>query len=247
LNKNSENFIEDLKKKIISTLIHNSSDKERIIQSRFFKAGDNIKLIGVKGPVIVKVCGNALDSVSLSKKDILYLSKELLKEKIHEYKVAGISVLKLKRELLDLNDIEYIKELFLKNYFNNWALIDTISLGVIGYLISKEKSLVDKVTSWRKYDNIYIKRASIVSLIKLIKYVEVDYIFNHCQYFFSIQHDLITKANGWLLREVGKLDMLTLKKFLISNIQSIPRTTLRYAIEKFPEQERKDILSIPYR
>ncbi|MCD6099083.1 MAG: DNA alkylation repair protein, partial [Candidatus Marinimicrobia bacterium] len=128
------------------------------------------------------------------------------------------------------------------------AVIDTLCLAVISSLVEQSKEAQDTVMEWRKHENIYIKRASIVSFIKHAKRKELtDTLLRHASTFFGINHDLITKANGWLLREIGKSNPQKLEGFLTKNIKKIPRTTLRYAIEKFPETKRKWILKIPYK
>jgi len=126
--------------------------------------------------------------------------------------------------------------------------------GIILLELNKNKIIPSDLETIKRWflndynENIYIKRASIVSFIKHAKRKElIDTLLRHASTFFGINHDLITKANGWLLREIGKSNPQKLEDFLIKNIKKIPRTTLRYAIEKFPETKRKWILKIPYK
>lgn len=234
--------------KILTLLGKLADPQEAQVQKNFYKRDSNITLIGIKVPCIRKVVKDIVSSYTLHKKSILNVSEKLVSNKVHEYKMAGIILLELNKNKIIPSDLETIKRWFLNDYINDWAVIDTLCLAVISSLVEQSKEAQDTVMEWRKHENIYIKRASIVSFIKHAKRKElIDTLLRHASTFLGINHDLITKANGWLLREIGKSNPQKLEGFLTKNIKKIPRTTLRYAIEKFPETKRKWILKIPYK
>jgi len=102
---------------------------------------------------------------------------------------------------------------------------------------------MDEVTSWTRSENRWLRRASIVSFIKPAREGRyIDVVQKTAQKLFPDGDDLVQKANGWILRESGKTNRERLERFLLKNGKNIPRTTLRYAIERFPEKRRKEIL-----
>jgi 3-methyladenine DNA glycosylase AlkD len=130
----------------------------------------------------------------------------------------------------------YLKNLKLGN-INNWDLVDLSCYKLLGdFLIDKEKNILYKLASSK---NLWERRVSIVSCFAFIKEEDFQDALNISKNLLKDSHDLIHKAVGWMLREIGKRDLDSLKKFLAKNYKDISRTTLRYAIEKFPEEERK--------
>jgi 3-methyladenine DNA glycosylase AlkD len=119
--------------------------------------------------------------------------------------------------------------------------VDLSSHYILGdYLIKqKEKTILLKLA---KSKNLWEQRIAIVSTYALIRKGELDFTFKISKMFLGHDHDLIHKASGWMLREAGKKDEKALKKFLDENISKMPRTMLRYAIEKFPQNVRLEYL-----
>lgn len=145
---------------------------------------------------------------------------------------------------------DFPKELFFKtkdwlsaNYLDNWASVDVFCPEVVGSLLEEYPELINEIKDWAFSPNRWVKRASLVSFLKLARKERYrDIIFKVSQSIFPVEDDLIQKANGWLLREVGKGDPARLERFLLEHGASIPRTTLRYAIERFDKKKRKQIL-----
>ena len=129
------------------------------------------------------------------------------------------------------------------NRLDSWASVDVLCPEVMGALILKYPGLAPKVAAWSAHPNRWVKRAAAVSFLKLAKRPEyLDMIYGVARSLFGVDDDLIQKANGWLLREVGKTDAARLEGFLLASGPAVPRTTLRYAIERFPEAKRKALL-----
>ncbi len=140
------------------------------------------------------------------------------------------------------NFSEEIMKFYLKNtkYINNWDLVDLTADKILGnYLFDKDKLTLYKLA---KSDNLWERRISIISTFYFIKNNQFEDALKMSKILLSDKHDLIHKAVGWMLREIGKRNRKVLENFLKQNYKNIPRTTLRYAIEKFPENLRQKYL-----
>lgn len=231
--------------KIEKEIIKQRNEGKAIIFARFFKTskgkyGEGDLFLGISVP----------DSRVLSKKykdvDLKEISL-LLKNKFHEIRLIALFVLVSKfQEANRESEKERIINFYLKNtkYINNWDLVDSSAYQILGnYLIDKrDRKIIYKLASSK---NLWEQRIAVVSTYAFIKKEESKDIFAICKKLFNHKHDLIHKAMGWMLREVGKnVNQKELKVFLKENIRQIPRTTLRYAIEKFENKERRRYLNM---
>jgi len=167
--------------------------------------------------------------------------QELLNSKEHEKRMIGLVIMVGRFSKADDKDRKFLFDLYLKNSkrINNWDLVDISSPHIVGrYLLNKrkERKILYKLA---KSKNLWEKRISIISTAAFIRESQLDDTFKISKMLLSDTHDLMHKAVGWMLREAGKKDEKRLKAFLKKNYDSIPRTTLRYAIERFEEGERK--------
>lgn len=173
----------------------------------------------------------------------LAFCQELLQNPYHEARGIGILVLQKFKKRLPFEMPGRLHDWACKNYLDNWALVDVTFPELMGAYLEQHPEKTGVLDRWAKSKNRWVRRASIVSLLKLTKKKEFqDGIYRMASCHFQDQDDLIQKANGWLLREVGKSDMQRLERFLRKNGPAIPRTTLRYAIERFEETLRKRLL-----
>lgn len=128
----------------------------------------------------------------------------------------------------------------------NWGLVDNLAPSVLAPLLELHPELVPEVFSWTESANQWLRRAAVVAYVPLVgkgkKKKHLTTAYRTVTRLFDDEEDLIHKACGWLLREAGKADEKKLEKFLLSNGPKIPRTTVRYAIERFPGPDRKRIL-----
>jgi 3-methyladenine DNA glycosylase AlkD len=130
-----------------------------------------------------------------------------------------------------------------ENHSANWATTDAICGALIGPLLLQQPQLCQRMRAWARHRNMWVRRASIVGLIPLVRRGEsLDVVYEIARRLHGDEEDLIQKAVGWALREAGKPDMARLERYLRANGASIPRTTLRYAIERFPETRRRALL-----
>jgi 3-methyladenine DNA glycosylase AlkD len=169
---------------------------------------------------------------------------ELLSSPVHEHRAAAASILVHKytsRKATEKEKKSYF-DYYIRNgdRFNNWDLVDLSAPKIAGhYLLDKDRGILYTLAKAR---SMWKRRISIVSTHTFIKSGDIDDTFKLSCILFPSGEDLMHKAVGWMLRETGKIDMKRLKKFIIEHYESIPRTALRYAIEKFPENERKKFL-----
>lgn len=166
----------------------------------------------------------------------------LLDSRVHEEKYIVAVILSEKFKISNDIEKERIFDFAIKNAsrLSGWDLVDTVAPGVIGkFLLDRDKSIL---TKFANSSNLWEKRVSIVATYEFIKKGDFNDCLKISKLLLGDKHDLIHKAVGWMLREVGKKDETVLKKFLRDNYSKLPRTTLRYAIEKFPEKERKEWL-----
>jgi 3-methyladenine DNA glycosylase AlkD len=203
---------------------------------RFFKTGkgeygEGDIFYGIKVPEQRKI---AKQFKGLSLPDL----KKLIHSKVHEERLIAAFILVDQFKSGDEKKKKIIFDYYLKNRngINNWDLVDLSAPKIVGaYLIDKEKDLLYKFAQSK---DLWEKRISIISTQVFIREHFFEDTLKISEILLDDKHDLIHKAVGWMLREVGNRDLQTEEEFLRNNYKSMPRTMLRYAIEKFPEQKR---------
>jgi len=206
----------------------------------FFKTGrgdygEGDVFIGLKVPVQRKLAREFRD---LSLTEI----KKLLTSTVHEERLISLFILIDKYRKTDEKGKKEIFNFYLKNRkgINNWDLVDISAPKIIGkHLREKDKSILFKFALSK---NLWERRIAILSTQEFIKNNDFAPTLQIAEMLISDEHDLIHKAVGWMLREIGKKDLATEEKFLRVYYKEMPRTMLRYAIEKFPETKRKKYL-----
>ncbi|MHB8054210.1 MAG: DNA alkylation repair protein [Candidatus Aminicenantales bacterium] len=167
----------------------------------------------------------------------------MLKGKYHEIRGLGLLVLLRFRKEFPPSFPLRVRRWLAADRLNNWALVDVFCPGALGSLLEKDPGFVKEIKTWTNDPNRWVKRASAVSFLKLARRgTHLDAIYEIAVRLFPVEDDLIHKATGWLLREAGKADRPRLRAFLLKHGPAVPRTALRYAIERFPEAERKILL-----
>jgi 3-methyladenine DNA glycosylase AlkD len=167
----------------------------------------------------------------------------LITDRHLEVKSVGIELLARYRRAFTPPLLQVWKRWLAGNHSANWATTDAICGVLLGPLLVRYPRLAPRMRTWARDGNMWVRRASIVGLIPLVRRGEsLDVVYEIARRLHGDEEDLIQKAVGWALREAGKPDMARLERYLRANGASIPRTTLRYAIERFPETRRRALL-----
>lgn len=210
------------------------------IHQRFFKTGkgeygEGDVFYGIKVPVVRRIAKIFRD---LSFDDL----KVLLSSEVHEERlVAGLILV----EQFSKGDEKLKKKIFRfylnnRKAINNWDLVDLTAPKIVGsYLLDKDKKILYDLAS---SENIWERRIAILSTFTFIKQNHFDETLRIALMLIDDKHDLIHKAVGWMLREIGKIDIKAERAFLLKYYKKMPRTMLRYSIEKFPEKIRQQFL-----
>lgn len=165
--------------------------------------------------------------------------KKLLADKIHECKLTGLLILVEKFDESEESQRKKIIDLYIDNikHVNNWDLVDLSADKILGvYILDKNRSILKKMATSK---NLWERRIAIVSTLAFIKQNKFDDTLKISEILIHDKEDLIHKAVGWMLREVGKRNKKTEIYFLKKHYKNMPRTMLRYSIERFSESEKK--------
>jgi len=208
--------------------------KQAIILSRFFKTGkgeygEGDKFLGIKVPVQRKVARRYKD---MPLKDV----EKLLQSEYHEHRLTALFILIHQYDGGD--DRKKIVDIYRKNlkHVNNWDLVDLSAPKILGeYLFDKDRK---PLYGYARSDDLWERRVAILSTFTFIRNHEFDDALNIAEILLDDKHDLIHKAVGWMLREVGNRDLEEEEKFLKKHYKTMPRTMLRYSIEKFDTKKK---------
>jgi 3-methyladenine DNA glycosylase AlkD len=224
-------------------------DKAKNLQ-RFFKTGkgeygEGDVFLGIVVPLQRKV---AMEYKDLSLSDI----KNLLASKFHEHRLTALFILDSQFKNAEMKTRKEIFEFYLENinHINNWDLVDLSAPNIVGeylYQISVgEKLCMQKIIVFEKLstsENLWVRRISILATFSFIRHGDFEVPLSVFERLIQDKEDLIHKAVGWMLREIGKRDLQIEIAFLDKHYKNMPRTMLRYAIEKFDEEKREKYLS----
>lgn len=216
-----------------------NKEKAEVLQ-RFFKTGpgeygEGDVFIGVKVPDLRKV---AKDFQDIATEDVIVL----LESAIHEERLLALLILVRKYVKGNETTQKRIYRLYLKKtkFINNWDLVDVTAHHIVGdYLMDKNKAPLYRLA---KSEDLWERRIAILASFYFIKHGKYEETLKIARILLTDSEDLIHKAVGWMLREIGKRDMILEEMFLQKHYKEMPRTMLRYAIEKFPEPKRQKYL-----
>jgi 3-methyladenine DNA glycosylase AlkD len=208
---------------------------------RFFKTeagqyGEGDVFLGIRVPVVRKL---ASQYKALPEGETL----ALLRSPIHEARLFALLIFLRAFSKADEAAKKRIYDLYLDNtrYVNNWDLVDISAPSIVGaFLMDKSKT---PLYTLAKSANLWERRIAIMSTGYFIRHNEFAETLKIAKLLLADEQDLIHKAVGWMLREVGRRDLDSEKKFLRVHYKKMPRTMLRYAIEKFPETKRRSYLA----
>lgn len=224
---------------IYNSLVARSDEEKKIVLPRFFKTGkgqygEGDKFLGVTVPNVREV---AKKFKTVGIEDI----ETLLHSEWHEMRLCALIILvenskkSVSKETFDF----YLSQ---TKYINNWDLVDLSAPAIVGkYLIDKNR---DILYTMAESDLLWDNRIAMVATLTFIRNNDLDDAYNLSLKMMSHKHDLMHKAIGWMLREAGKRDEERLYNFVMEYKSQMPRTMLRYAIEKFDEERRKEMMKL---
>lgn len=217
--------------RIIAEIFSKKNEDYATHHYKFFKAfkggyGEGDEFIGLKVPEIRKIAKDFYATTSNSE------IEKLIKNKYHEIRLCALFIMILKSK----NDMDNTIKIYLNNldYVNNWDLVDLSASYLVGNYCynKKDVKIMDNLSDTKK---LWQERISVVSSYYFIKRGDFSLTIKYAEKFLTHKHDLMHKACGWMLREVGKMDEAVLKSFLDKFYRKMPRTMLRYAIERLPK------------
>ena len=229
---------------IKNKMVEMYDEKQSSHLSRFFKTGkgeygEGDKFLGIKVPETRLLVKQFKKDVSLEDIEILISSEW------HEIRLAGFLLLvelyKMNKKNHQIAETSRLVEFYIANISrgNNWDLVDLIAEHILGdWLLThtKDRLILQELS---ESDSLWHQRVAIVSTFMLIKHGEYKDTFKIAKQYINHNHDLIHKATGWMLREIGKrIDEILLLAFLDENASGMPRTMLRYSIERLSPEKR---------
>jgi 3-methyladenine DNA glycosylase AlkD len=217
-----------------------ASPEAAALATRFFKTGpgqygEGDTFIGINVPTL-RTLSRSFRALPLDE------VRSLLNSPVHEERHLALMILVLQVAKCDESHRKRVYDLYLGNteFVNNWDLVDCSAPQVVGgYLMTKSR---EPLSVLAKSKSLWERRIAIVSTQHFIRHGEFDDTLSICRVLLRDKEDLIHKAAGWMLREVGKKDQSVLEGFLDRHGADMPRTMLRYAIERFPPDQRRAYL-----
>lgn len=209
---------------------------------RFFKAG---KGEYAEGDVFIGVTVPKQRAIAKLFQDApLATIEEMLADPIHEVRLTALLILDLQFAKASHEERKAIVDFYLRHLdgVNNWDLVDSSAPYVLGEYLrtKKDRSVLYRLTRSGK---LWRERIAIVATLALIRAGDFEDTIRIAEILLHHKHDLIHKAVGWMLREMGKKDEAALRAFLETHAAVMPRTALRYAIERLPERAKKDYMA----
>jgi 3-methyladenine DNA glycosylase AlkD len=212
-----------------------------MVLQRFFKTGkgqygEGDKFLGIVVPKQRTLAKTYYQQLTLA--DL----KDLLNSAIHEERLLALLILVMQYQKGDAKLQQKIYDFYFANIsaINNWDLVDLSAPQIVGaHLLDKNRDILHKLVT---NERLWLRRIAIVATQTFIRNNSFQDTLLLAKKLLNDREDLMHKATGWMLREVGKRDQEQLEKFLIRYYQSMPRTMLRYAIERFPEKLRQNFL-----
>ena len=223
-------LLKDLKKDADPSFAKFTRKLLNICEGRY--AQDDI-LLGVRVPKQRELAGKYANLLNFKE------TEKLLQDKIHELRFIALVILSKEYKRADNKLKSKIAKIYLKNYkyINNWDLVDTSAPHISGNYWYNNK--LDKFWKLAKSGNLWKERIAMLSTFYFIRQNRFNEALKLAEVFLNHKHDLMHKASGWMLREIGKRDKKVLLSFLDKYASTMPRTMLRYSTEKLTKQEKK--------
>ncbi len=219
-------------------LSEQADEKTKSSARSFFKEG--IKVYGVKSAIVTQIARKHFPEIKhLGKRDIFSRCEELLKSDYMEEAFIAFDWAYRLRDQYEPGDF-ILFESWLSKYVNNWAKCDTLCNHTIGAFIERYPQYIKELKRWAKLENRWLRRAAAVTLIIPARRGEfLEDVFAIADILLQDKDDLVQKGYGWMLKEASKVHQKEVFDYVVNHQELMPRTALRYAIEKMPEDLRR--------
>ena len=218
--------------------------KERMLKI-LNSSNPNFKTYALKISEIEKIVRDVFKENNVTFNDSIEIFKILLKSNINDEKFAGFFFINRFKKQFDEHTINLFHDALFESC-DTWALCDSSVIRIIGpFLVKNDKLAKRTIELWSYSENLWIRRASMVILLKIIslkKDFDASYVFNLVGKILSYHEDYIQKGIGWLLKTCSKYKPNIIFNYLEENKKTLPRLILRYASEKLPKEKRVQIL-----
>jgi len=229
---------EDLISEIRKELTRNADEKTKETAARFFKEG--INCYGVKAATVLKIADKYFKQIRNEQKQTIFLlCEELLVSDLFEESAIAFEWVHRMREYYEPEDLE-IFEGWIEKYVNNWAKCDTLCNHSVASFIESYPQYLSRLKEWTRSENRWFRRAAAVTLVLPARNGKfLEDVLEIADSLLMDEDDLVRKGYGWMLKEAGKAHQQEIFEYVMKNKKVMPRTSLRYAIEKFPQDMRK--------
>jgi 3-methyladenine DNA glycosylase AlkD len=209
----------------------------------FFK--EPIQLVGVNAATMRRLARTLYAQVKgqWSPAEALAVCERLLPDRRLDVKISALLFLACFGKQLNSEMFSIAERWVDAGWCDSWAVIDELCIDILGPVLQRQPDQMRLTQPWGASSNLWLRRAALVALVKPARRgLGLDQVFACATALLCDREDLVQKAAGWLLREAGKTDMERLQLFLNRHGKRCARTTLRYAIERFPEPVRRQLL-----
>ena len=231
-------------RQVKEALASRADAKKAAFYPRFFKTGkgeygEGDRFVGVVVPEQRRIARQFRDLP-------LPQVRMLLRSRFHEHRLTAVFILTLQYERGDAARRETLVRFLLENLraLNNWDLVDAAAPKILGPQMLAQPGETRRLARWARSSDLWERRIAMLCTYPFIRAGRFDHALAVAETLLGDEHDLIHKAVGWMLREVGNQDVAVEKAFLDRHAASMPRTALRYAIEKFSPQVRARYLKL---
>jgi 3-methyladenine DNA glycosylase AlkD len=225
-------------KQIKKDIQQKANPEKAVILARFFKTG---KGEYGEGDIFIGVTIPNIRTIAKKYANIpLNTIQQLLNNPVHELRVTGVIILVNKFKKATEAEREKIYNFYIKNFknINNWDLVDLSCHHIVGEFLLDKQEKRKILYEWAKSNDLWTKRIAVISTFDFIRNKQFDECLHIAELLLNDKHDLIHKAVGWMLRETGKRNQEVEEKFLRKHYKKMPRTMLRYSIEKFDKNKK---------
>lgn len=229
---------DDLISEMRVELTLSADGKTKETAARFFKEG--INCYGIKAATVLKIADKYFKQIRNEQKQTIFsLCEELLSSDLFEESAIAFEWVYRMREYYEPEDLE-IFERWIEKYVNNWAKCDTLCNHSVASFIESYPQYLSRLKEWTRSENKWFRRAAAVTLVLPARNGKfLGDVLEIADSLLMDEDDLVRKGYGWMLKEAGKAHQQEIFEYVMKNKKVMPRTSLRYAIEKFPQDMRK--------